>query len=83
MIELGDKVKDKVSGITGVVTERREYINGCVQYIVQPKATKKDPDKMPDAYVVDEGQLDVVKSKCKIIKKRRTGGPTLRITHGV
>ena len=56
-IELGVTVKDIVSGFSGIVTARIEYLNGCIQYCVKAKAIK---NKMEDGVWLDENQLDVV-----------------------
>ena len=34
--ELGQKVKDSITGFAGIVTGRAEYITGCHQILVQP-----------------------------------------------
>lgn len=74
MIELGDKVKDGVSGFTGIVTARTDYINKCVRFEVSP--AKTDQGKLLDAYWFDEEQLIVVKkSVFKVKKEVPTGGP--------
>ena len=62
---LGYMVKDKVSGITGVAVSRATYLNGCVQYSIQPQV-KKD-DKLPDQVKIDEQQL---------VKMLRISNPT-------
>jgi len=36
-IELGDEVRDVVSGFVGVTTCRNEFLNGCVRFCVCPK----------------------------------------------
>ena len=74
MIKLGEKVKDKVSGIIGVAVSRIEYLNGCIQYGVQPKF-KKDEDEIK-TWNIDEEQLESVKKKILKIKKTPTGGAT-------
>ncbi len=74
MIKLGDKVKDKVTGFTGIATAKCEYLNGCIQFCVMPKMKAKD-GKHPDGIFVDQGQLDVVGAKKVVVKKKRTGGP--------
>lgn len=38
MIKLGMKVTDVVTGFTGIVTERTEYLTGQPRYGVQAKA---------------------------------------------
>ena len=42
MIKLGDKVKDSVTGISGIATARTHYMNGCVQYCIE-YAVKGEP----------------------------------------
>ncbi len=34
-IALGAKVKDRITGFTGIVTGRREYLHGCRDYLVK------------------------------------------------
>ena len=75
MIKLGDKVKDKVSGLIGIAVEKREYLNGCIQYVVQPKIAKDN--KMADAWSMDQEQLESLEKKVKV-KKSNTGGPMKR-----
>lgn len=38
---LGEKVRDGVTGFKGVITARVEYLNGCLQYCVEPKVGKE------------------------------------------
>lgn len=73
-IALGSKVKDKVTGLKGMVVSRHEYLNGCWRYGVQPTLDKDG--KIPDAYYIDEMQLEVVEEP-KAVKKgsEKTGGP--------
>ena len=40
MINLGDKVKCKITGLTGTAVARCEFLNGCVQFKVQPRFVK-------------------------------------------
>ena len=40
MLKLGDVVKDRLSGFAGTVTGRAEYLFGCVQVLVNPRAVK-------------------------------------------
>ena len=77
MIELGQKVKDKVTGFTGIATARIEYLNGCVQILVTPKmATPKkgETQEYPTATYVDVEQLDIVGRKSSKKAKKDTGG---------
>jgi len=69
-IEMGKKVKDSITGFSGIVTARAEYITGCRQYTVTPKA--KD-NKHADSYWFDEDRL--VGSVKKKAARRSKGGP--------
>lgn len=70
-IKLGSKIRCKVTGLEGTATSRIEYINGCIQYGLTPKA---DSNKYPDAVYLDEKQLEVIGDGINIPKKE-TGGP--------
>lgn len=73
-IELGRKVRDKVSGIEGIAVSRTEFLNGCVRYSIQPKPAKKD-GSIPGELWFDVKQLEVV-GPGVIVEQKRTGGPT-------
>ena len=72
-IQLGDKIRDKVSGLTGIATGRIEYLNGCIQYGITPQA--KD-GKTADTCYFDERQIEVVKKLAVVVEKKTTGGPS-------
>ena len=38
MIALGQQVIDPLTGFTGIVTCRSEYLHGCVRLCVQPRS---------------------------------------------
>lgn len=58
--KLGDRVKDKVSGLQGIVTGRAMWLNGCVQFLMRPKAL---PDnKFPEGVWLDGVQLTIVQA---------------------
>jgi len=72
-IQLGDKVRDKVSGFTGIAVCRADWISGCLRYTVQAPA-KKD-GTLQECQSFDVEQLEVVKSGSVKLSDRRTGGP--------
>jgi hypothetical protein len=39
-VQLGDKVKDTVSGLEGIAVARSEYLNGCRQIAIEMAAEK-------------------------------------------
>lgn len=75
MIKLGQKVKDKVTGFTGIVIGKAEYLTGCNQYGVQPKVTKEQ--KVDSAIWFDEGRLEIVGPGIapKEVAAKKKGGP--------
>lgn len=73
MINLGDEVKDSITGFTGVVISRHEYLHGCMRLTVQP-STLKD-GKPIDCVTFDEPQLQVIKAKKISVGSRDKGGP--------
>jgi hypothetical protein len=55
-IKLGDSAKDSISGLTGVVVARYEYLNGCVRLAIQPREIKDG--KPVEASVFDVEQVE-------------------------
>lgn len=74
-IQLGDKVRCLVTGFEGIVTGRTEYINGCVQILVRPKAiTTNDGEmKMVDGEWIDVDRLKVIDGRIDLTKKMIPG----------
>ena len=75
MIKLGSRVIDTISGFTGIVTARHEYLYGCVRVTVTPETLKDG--KPIDAEWFDEHQVRVLKEKQVEFKAEKTasGGP--------
>ena len=57
-VGLGARVKDPISGLTGIAVSRTEFLYGCVRVGVQPEALHDG--KPIDQVFVDEPQLEVV-----------------------
>ena len=72
---IGRKGTDKMTGIIGVITGRCEYLYGCTQYHIQPKA--KDNSNV-DGFWVDEGRVEIgeVVFKPSDVAGGRPGGPS-------
>ena len=82
-IELGDKVKCKVTGFVGTVVAEMKFLNGCIQYAVASKVGKDN--KMPEENYIDSQSLTIVrKMKPKPVEEEEedygepTGGPNHR-----
>ena len=72
-IHLGDEVEDKITGFTGIAVCEIKFLNGCIQYGVQPTGVDKD-GAMKEKEFIDEQQLKVVK-KDKKEKSKGTKPP--------
>lgn len=56
-IELGDHVREKVTGLEGVITGYHHWLTGCDSVTLQPPA--KD-GKVPDPVRFDVGRVEVI-----------------------
>lgn len=56
-IKLGVTARDKVTGFTGVVTSRVDFLSGNVQFSLQPKGADGN---LPDAHYFDFHMLEFV-----------------------
>ena len=76
--KLGTRVRDICNGFIGIALARHEYLNGCVQYSVEPPVDRDN--KYSDALRIDEGQLEKVDDGIleKKPKPKRDGGPSVR-----
>ncbi len=77
MVELGDKVKDRINSFTGIVTGRAEYLYGCVHVLVAPVAIPAD-GKHPDGVWLDEERVEVIERGAMAkpgSAMERAGGP--------
>lgn len=72
-VDLGDVVRDVITGLSGVAIARTEWMNGCSRVYVQPKELK---DGVPvESTTFDESDL-VIEVKSEVAPKRaKTGGP--------
>jgi hypothetical protein len=70
---LGDKVKDRVTGFTGIVTSISHYLNGCIRCGVQPEVLEKD-GKYPEALNIDIEQLEVLKPAYVVLEAATPSG---------
>ena len=56
----GDKVRERVTGFTGIITGAVSYITGCNQHLVTAKA--KDENSEAKAQWYDDGRLELVEA---------------------
>ena len=87
MVNLGDKVKDKVSGVIGIVVSRSDYLHGCIRVSIHPVGKQGKDGKW---LTFDEPQLKIVEKSVyksdgqKITDKKPkeyNGGPRPDMPH--
>ncbi len=72
-MKLGDRVRHKIHGFTGILTGRTEYLSGCVRIVVTSEKLDKDGEP-PEGLWFDEDLVVLVKANGE--KKRKpSGGP--------
>lgn len=70
----GDKAKDRVTGLTGIITATTVWLNGCIRYVLQPQEIK-DGGPVESSWF-DENDLEVIESAAvQATPVRKTGGP--------
>lgn len=69
---LGDDVRDTITGYTGCVVSKTEWLNGCWRIGVQSRELKDG--KPIDSCVFDVEQLELVRAKAHAMPEQRTGG---------
>lgn len=77
-IERGDKVRDKITAITGIVVAITHWLYGCDRLMLQSEESKDG--KPTEPFSVDVKQVDLVKKAAIKVEipeppKPRTGGP--------
>ena len=80
MIALGSKVKDRVTGLIGITTARLEYMNGCIQYCIQPQEVK-DGKPAQESWI-DKQRVEVVEATAWAAANDEPGGPPPRTAPG-
>jgi len=73
-INLGDKVKDPITGLVGIAVGRTVWIHGCARITIQPQGLTKE-GKPFDSMSADEPQLVLVAAKKVKEGNHSTGGP--------
>lgn len=55
MINLGDRVKDRITGFMGIITAECKYLNGCVSFQIRPEGLHEE--ELIKSEWIDEKQL--------------------------
>ena len=72
-VENGDKVRDIVTGFSGICVGITQWLNGCRRVAIQPKIG--DDGKLVEPLWFDEQQIEVVSAGAIKIDRQDTGGP--------
>lgn len=72
MINVGDVVRDSITGFEGVVVSSHQYLHGCMRLTVQPQSLHDG--KPIETQTFDEPQLILVTAR-NIQGRRDVGGP--------
>lgn len=71
-VMVGDRVRDPVSGLVGIVQSRTQWLYGCVRLGIQPIGSK---DGKPfETFIVDEPQVEVIAENGEEPAEPRHGG---------
>lgn len=70
-MELGDRVKDRITGFMGIVVARTKWLNGCTRITIQPE-TLKDGNPI-ETQCFDEPQLELIEPDAFKITYGKTG----------
>lgn len=75
-VELGSKVRDKITGYAGIVIARTDWLSGCRRITVQSQELKDG--KPIDSCCFDESQIEVLEETTVVsvmADPTRPGGP--------
>lgn len=77
IIELGDRVRDRITGFAGIAIARTDWLNGCSRFGVQPEEMKDGKCVEVDWFDVD--QIEIVDKRAfrgaKAESPTKPGGP--------
>jgi len=74
---MGETVKDTISGYTGIVVAITYYMTGCTHLSLQAPMNKKD-GTVPDWENFDETRCEMIK-EAPVVKDEPNGGPAPKV----
>jgi hypothetical protein len=78
-IKIGEKVKDLVTGLSGIVTSKTTFLNGCLYLMVSVKSSEKKDVEIFIPVERAERQGPGISAKLIANKPTHTGGPATRL----
>ncbi len=73
MLKLGSRVKDTISGFSGILTARTEWLYGCVRVAIEPEGLFEG--KPIDTQWFDEPRVIELEKPVVEVQSNPTGGP--------
>ncbi len=73
-LPLGRLARDVVSGFTGIIESRTEWLNGCFRVALAPNHLDKD-GKMLDSRAFDAEQIELLPAQVRREAPGDSGGP--------
>ncbi len=73
-IKLGDKVRDRISGFSGVIVAITEWLNGCRRLTISPQVLHEG--KPVDTQTFDAEQIEKIEA-VKETPQKPHGGPSI------
>lgn len=81
-IKLGDKVRDKYTGLTGWCHGLASYLTGCDQVLVDPRKLKDSDGEMVVGSWLDDSRIELVE-ELPTPEKTENGGPSAAESAGL
>ena len=77
-VSLGDKVKDPITGISGIAYSYITYLHGCERVGIQQPKVKNENGQwdVPELFYVDDPQLEIIKQSQNKKIDDPNGGPS-------
>ena len=72
---LGDKVRDQISGFTGIAVAITYWLNGCVRITIAPQ--KLADGRVVDSMTFDQEQVEIIKPAAMSAPTSVHGGPRI------
>jgi hypothetical protein len=79
-IEFGDKVKERISGFTGIVTGYATYITGCNKVLID--SNKVSPGGDVQQMWTDEDRVKIIKKKAFVLNPEPKSKPETGFSGG-
>ena len=72
-LEFGQRVRDKITGFTGIVVNVSKWNNGCINVGIKPEVLKDG--KPQEVEFIDIQELEIVEKNVHPAPSRLAGGP--------